>query len=259
MAKVAEETLRVDQAENIDQVLAQLGAIIDWSVARQSRLGYFPALYRKVTLQVQEGISEGVFDDGDRMEHLDVIFANRYLKAFDQYLDGADPTSAWDFAFKVSGRWWPIVLQHLLLGMNAHINLDLGIAAARTVKADSLPGLQGDFNKINQVLASLVGGVQEELERIWAPYRILNRALGRVDSAIINFSMEKARDQAWSTALRLGPLNQADQEREITRLDAKVVLLARLVRRPGIIGSAATRVIRLGERETIPSTIEILR
>ena len=43
------------------------------------------------------------------------------------------------------------------------------------------------------------------------------------------------------------------------RLDAKLVHLARLVRRPGIIGSAATRFIRLGERETIPSTIDILR
>ncbi len=259
MTKVAEETLRVVQAENIDEVLAQLDAIIDWSTASQSRLGYFPALYRKVTLQVQKGISKGDFEDGDRMERLDVIFANRYLKAFDQYLNGADPSSVWDFAFKVSDQWWPIVLQHLLLGMNAHINLDLGIAAARTVEADSLPGLQGDFNKINEVLASLVGGVQEELERIWAPYRILNRALGRVDSAIINFSMGKARDQAWSVALRLGSLNRVDQEREIERLDTKVAHLARLVRHPGIIGSAATRLIRLGERETIPGTIAILR
>ncbi len=233
--------------------------IIEWSTARQSRLGYFPALYRKVTLQVQKGILEGVFDDGDRMERLDVIFANRYLEAFDQYLGRASPTGAWDFAFRVSSQWWPIVLQHLLLGMNAHINLDLGIAAARTVEADSLPRLQGDFNKINQVLASLVGGVQKELEEIWTPYRVLDRALGRVDSAIINFSMEKARDQAWFVALQLGPLNREDQKREIERLDAKVVHLARLVRHPGLICSAATRVIRLGERETVPSTIEILR
>ena len=259
MARVSERTLQVGQAENIDQVLACLGEIIEWSASGQSRLGYFPALYRKVTLQVQQGITEGVFDDGDRMERLDVIFANRYLKAFEQYLSGANPTAAWDFAFKVSGQWWPIVLQHLLLGMNAHINLDLGVAAARTVEADSLPGLQGDFNKINQVLISLVGGVQGELEEIWTPYRLLNRALGRVDSAIINFSMEKARDQAWSVALRMGPLNQADQEREIERLDAKVVQLACLVRHPGVIGTAATRFIRLGERETVPNTIEILK
>ena len=256
---VAKETLQVGQAENIDQVVSRLDEIIEWSASSQSRLGYFPALYRKVTLQVQKGISEGDFHDGDRMERLDVIFANRYLKAFDQYLSGSNPTGAWDFAFRVSGQWWPIVLQHLLLGMNAHINLDLGIAAARTVEADSLPGLQGDFNKINEVLASLVGGVQKELEEIWTPYRLLNRFLGRVDSAIINFSMEKARDAAWSVALKLGPQDQADQEREIERLDAKVVHLARLVRHPGITGTAATRFIRLGERETILNTIEILK
>jgi len=259
MARAADGALQVVQAENIDQVLDQPSAIIEWSTARGSRLGYFPALYRKVILQVQRKISEGSFDDGDRMEHLEVLFANRYLKAFDQYLSGADPSRTWDFAFQVSAQWWPIVFQHLLLGMDAHINLDLGIAAARTVTADSLPGLQEDFNRINQVLASLVGGVQGELEEIWAPYRFLDRALGGVDSAIINFGMEKARDQAWSVALKLGALNQTDQERGITRLDARVVHLARLVRHPGIIGSAATRSIRLGERETIPNTIEILR
>ena len=69
------------------------------------------------------------------------------------------------------------------------------------VATDSLPGLQEDSNKINQVRASLVGGVQGKLEEIWVSYGILHRTLGRVDSAIINFSMEKAREQAWSVAL----------------------------------------------------------
>ena len=94
-------------------------------------MGYFPALYRKVTVEVKRGIEERVFDDGPRMERLDVVFAKRYLDAFDAYMEGGAPTRAWVLAFETTGQWWPIVLQHLLLGMNAHINLDLGIAAAR--------------------------------------------------------------------------------------------------------------------------------
>ena len=119
-------------AQTIDQVIQQLDDIVDWSLSHNSRLGYFAALYRKVTLKVKEGINTGFFEDGPRMERLDVIFADRYLEAFEQNQKKIPPTRSWQFAFETCKRWWPIVLQHLLLGMNAHINLDLGIAAART-------------------------------------------------------------------------------------------------------------------------------
>ena len=69
----------------IDDVIQQLDDIIDWSQSHKSRLGYFAALYRKVTLKVKEGIADGYFGDGQRMERLDVTFAGRYLDAFEQY------------------------------------------------------------------------------------------------------------------------------------------------------------------------------
>ena len=58
-------------AENIDQVIEQLDEIIDVARAEESRLGYFAALYRKVTIQVKKGIGENFFEDGARMERLD--------------------------------------------------------------------------------------------------------------------------------------------------------------------------------------------
>ena len=65
----------------IDDVLADLDVILEKSLAAPSRLGYFAALYRKVTAKVKEGIESGFFDDGPRMEQLDVVFASRYLDA----------------------------------------------------------------------------------------------------------------------------------------------------------------------------------
>ena len=41
------------QATNIDQVLQRLAAVIEDAKARDSRLGFFAALYRQVTLEVQ--------------------------------------------------------------------------------------------------------------------------------------------------------------------------------------------------------------
>lgn len=247
------------ETESIDGVIAQLSDIVESSkVAASSRIGYFPALYRKVTIEVKRGIEAGSFDDGPRMERLDVIFARRYLDAFDAYRNGGETSRCWAFAFDNAGEWWPIVLQHLLLGINAHINLDLGIAAAHTVPAAQLPDLRADFNKINEVLASLVGGVEQELGRIWPVLRLLSPYLGRVDDAIINFSMEKARDQAWAVANRLAPLSEAEQARAIEELDGDTMKLARLIRHPGLLAGTLTRLIRLGERGSVRRVIEIL-
>ncbi len=246
-------------ADTIDEVVERLSEIVEWSRAANSRLGYFAALYSKVTVTVGEGIADGFFDDGDRMERLDVIFANRYLEAFEAHRGGRPTTGPWAYAFRVADQSWPIVLQHLLLGMNAHINLDLGIAAARTVPPEELPDLRGDFDKINEVLASLVGGVQEELAQVWMVLRLMNRYLGGAEDAIINFSMEKARDHAWSVATRLALLTEADQARAIDELDSKIVALAHLIRHPGIVGGTVTKVIRIGERGSIPRIIDILR
>lgn len=242
----------------IDDVVARLTDIVEDAKATGSRIGYFPALYRKVTIQVKQGIAAGRFENGERMERLDVIFASRYLDAYDAFRRGEQPTASWQFAFDVTEQWSPIVLQHLLLGMNAHINLDLGIAAARTVPAEGLADLREDFNRINEVLASLVGGVQQELAEIWLTLRLFNRYLGSVERSIINFSMERARDHAWSVAERLSPLEDEAQQRLITTLDAEALAVATLVRHPGGFGAAVTKVVRLGERGTVPRIIEIL-
>ncbi|HTI94128.1 MAG TPA: DUF5995 family protein, partial [Puia sp.] len=67
------------KATTIDEVLSQLSGIIAESRQAGDRCGFFAALYYKVTAKVKEGIEKGQFEDGARMEKLDVLFANRYL------------------------------------------------------------------------------------------------------------------------------------------------------------------------------------
>lgn len=245
-------------ATTIDEVIHQLTAITEWSKENDSRMGYLAALYRKVTIQIKKGIMEGHFEDGPRMERLDVIFANRYIHACYQYRTGQTPTQSWVRAFNATECWWPIVLQHLLMGINAHINLDLGIAAAETVPPDQLKNLKGDFNKINGVLASLVSGVQDELAEIWPLLGILNRYLGNVQESIINFSMEKARDAAWSFAEELSPLSGPSHGEAIAEKDAIFARFSDVILHPGFTLSAVLKIIRLGERGTVRERIGIL-
>ncbi|MGB4870723.1 MAG: DUF5995 family protein, partial [Candidatus Promineifilaceae bacterium] len=68
--------------ETIDDVIHDLTAIIDECREMDSRLGYFPAMYRKVTAQIKEGVENGRFEDGPRMIQLDVVFAQRYIDAY---------------------------------------------------------------------------------------------------------------------------------------------------------------------------------
>ncbi|MBL4643563.1 MAG: hypothetical protein JKY44_08235, partial [Flavobacteriaceae bacterium] len=157
MEVVAQSKIQtVASIQNIDAVIKILEDIIKQSKINNDPLGYFAALYKKVTLKVKEGIANNIFDDGPRMEKLDVIFASRYLDAYATYQKNEPVTESWEKAFKMSKKYWPIVLQHLLIGMNAHINLDLGIAAAEVMKGKNINDLKGDFDKINKILSSLV-------------------------------------------------------------------------------------------------------
>ena len=247
-----------DPPVTIDDVIVRLDEIVAWSRQSKSRLGYFAALYRKVTIRVKDGIARGEFDDGPRMQRLDVIFAGRYLEAFDRYRAGEMPTQPWQVAFETGERWWAIVLQHLLVGINAHINLDLGVAAAETSPGPALAGLRGDFDKINEILASLVDGVEDELGKVWPWLKVLDWVGGRTDEQIIHFSIERARDEAWALAGRLAGATADERAAEIALVEARIAALGRLIRRPGILLSLVQRAIRLGELRSVRRIIHIL-
>lgn len=245
-------------ATTIDEVIAELDQIIATAKQEKNRIGYFAALYRKVTIAVKEGIQAGDFEDGARMGRLDVTFANRFLDAYSAHRNGGRVTRSWRLCFKAVRSWRPIVLQHLLLGMNAHINLDLGIAAAQTSPGGDLPNLKTDFNRINAVLSSLVGGVKEELSQIWPPLRLLDRLAGTADDRIIDFSMGLARDQAWDFAEKLAPLAEAAQSPAIERQDRWTAKFGRRIRKPGFLVRLVFLRIRMGEKGNVPEIIEIL-
>jgi hypothetical protein len=136
-----------EPAKSIDEVIARLDAIIEQAIADGDRLGLFAVLYRTVTVAVKDGIAAGRFEDGPRMERLDVVFANRYLDAFDRYRRGEPTTASWRAAFDAGSRSRVVIMQHLLLGMNAHINLDLGIAAAEVAPGALLDPMERDFKR----------------------------------------------------------------------------------------------------------------
>lgn len=243
--------------QTIDQVISLLDEIISESEKNDNPLGYFASLYRKVTIKVKEGIKENFFDDGPRMEKLDVVFAKRYIDAYYLWQQKRECTNSWKKTFETSESYWPIVLQHLLLGMNAHINLDLGIAAAEISK-NKIDDLENDFNKINQILSSLVIEVQNDLSAIWPTLSKILRKTNKVDDLIVDFSMELARDGAWKFAKNLAGLTEKNFQDAIFDRDKKVAQKAGLVLEPGFMAKIIFKIIRLGEKGTVKEKIRHL-
>lgn len=250
------ESLHGLRADTIDEVIHSLDTIVDWSKRHAKQTGYFAALYRKVTIKVKQGIESGYFDDGERMERLDVIFANRYLDAFERYHSGRTVTRVWQLAFELTEDWFPIVLHHLMIGMNAHINLDLGIAAAQTVEENEMPLLKPDFNKINDVLSDLVDEVENELSEIWPFFGKLDKLAGSLDERLADTGMAFARDRAWEFAMRCA--TATDKEDKIDQMDKKMTLVGELFLTPGLIKNTVLLLIRLTEQGDITKKISIL-
>jgi hypothetical protein len=243
----------------IDDVIDELGLIIAECEKSSDALGYFAALYQKVTIKVKEGIQNNFFDDGPRMEKLDVIFALRYIDAYNAWKSGDRVTGSWRCAFEMAEKFRPIVFQHLLIGMNAHINLDLGIAAAEVSTGKNIDDLEADFNRINEILSGLVKEVQDNLSTIWPFLKFLLKLSGKVDDFMVDFSMKIARNGAWNFAKEYASCPETGLHQLLEKRDAKVARKAGLVSNPGLMASALFLIIRLSERGSVTKRIRKLK
>ncbi len=242
----------------IDVVLRRLEVVLDDTIHNRSRAGYFAAMYRKVTVAVRDAVVAGRFADSDRIARLDRVFAERYLDAYDEWRRGGRPTEAWQAAFDASGRWRPIIIQQLLVGMNAHINLDLGIAAATVAPGAQLADLRSDFDLINDVLAELIDSFMDRVEVVSPWVGILDRFGGRTDTAVVRFSIEIARRRAWDLAVALAAASPGEWGGIIAARDSSTAALGRTILSPGPILPAGLLVIRLRESNNVLRVIDLL-
>lgn len=244
-------------AQTIANVISALDTIVQQSYDNASRLGYFAALYRRVTCAVRDGLSSGRFSNGPLMEQLDVVFASRYLDALATFQAGKAATRSWMLAFRGCDDANLLILQQLLSGMNAHINLDLGIAAAQTCPGDQLPQLKPDFDEINDVLADLVGTVQTEIAAVSPLIGDLEKIGLRDETSVTNFSIQAARDTAWFTAQRLAGEPSFLHDVTIDALDLAVAIKGQVILHP-LAGREGLRIIQQAEVKDVRRVIEVL-
>ena len=245
--------------QTIDEVLHELDQIILNCRTAASRFGFFAALYRNVTIKVKEGIAAGVFDDGPRMERFDVAFANRYLAALGSFRQNQPLSNCWRIAFQTNSSYWPLIIQQLLVGTNAHINFDLGIAAAGIAPGPELPTLRADFDRINTILGSMILKVRTDIEELSPWIKFLDRLVPTSEDTVINFSLNKARASAWLVATLVNATPPEKLGTKLSILDDGVAMLGSLIGRPkGWLVNLGLRGIRLRESNDVPHIIDVL-
>ena len=249
----------MDLPTNMEDLISHMDIMIEQFIAENNPMGLFTAMYQKVTIKVNEGIVNGRFEDGPRMEKLDIVFANRFIEAYDKYLAGEAPTHSWKAAFDAAKSSNITLLQHLLLGMNAHINLDLGIAAAEVSPGANIETLRNDFNEINLLLFELIEEVQADISKV-SPFLGLIDFLGQKrDEKFAKFSMKAAREHAWTVAQRIAYIPESGRVVAIESTDNYVVKLNDLIIKPGKLVSIANWFIRLVESKDVAKNIRAIR
>jgi len=245
-------------ANAIDPIIDRLTEIVGWARDRENRIGYFAAMYRRVTISVKEAIEAGEFEDAARMTRLDVAFAQRYIDAFEQFEVGGEPTSAWRVSFDATAKRRPVIIQQLLTGMNAHINLDLGIAAATVCPGAELGPLERDFIKINEVLARMIDGLVADVAEVSPWIGIINRFRGAGHRLVIKFSIDVARVEAWKLANELAPLPRTGWPDPMRARDDWTAGFGKFLLRPGWLLSAALLIVRVRESNDVRRVIDVL-
>jgi hypothetical protein len=234
----------------VPEVIQAMVGFVDWCELNASRLGFFAALYTRITEAVEAALLQGtVFRNNPQMAQLDVIFANRYLTALNGYLHPdrfPGISGCWLAAFVGAETAGDTVVQHMLSGVAAHIGLDLGIATQQVCGSlENLQQFQGDYDQINTILAQQVQTVLAEIDAVSPLLADLYSVLGKHEIALIDSSLGGTRTVAWTLATTLAAQTAAQQALTIAAQDALVTgLVATLFTPPEPLEEVAQIVAR---------------
>lgn len=99
-------------AGTVNEVLSELKSLAEEAAEAHNPNGLFFALYRLVTLQVKRGIEEKKFDNPERMETVDVVFANLLFDQVRASREDSDHIDHSDHSDQVSVESWRFFFKH---------------------------------------------------------------------------------------------------------------------------------------------------
>lgn len=196
---------------SLDKAIERLEGIERNLIARHDPRAVFVTTYLMQTRTTAETLEQqGTFQDPEFMNRLALRFVQYFLDAYDHYEAGAmDQVPApWKHAFDLATSGNSLIMEDLVLGINAHINYDLPRALA--VVGAHTPAQEADFNRYNQVLFDNIKPVKaaiidryahEGLDVNWLS--LADKLSFNLDDKLAETTFTLVRNNAWEQGQRL--------------------------------------------------------
>lgn len=192
---------------------------------------FFLGTYLRTTQAVGQAVDAGLFEDADWVTTWDVDFAGLYLDALEAHRrDPAAAPAPWREAFGTRSDARPEA--HVLLGMNAHINLDLPQSLVRVIPPEDFadPAVHAcrerDHERIDTVLAGRVAEEDVALQAAGSRRSVVDRLAVGLNRGAAKLLLRESRRKVWANANALhaarlrGPEALAARVAELERLSA---------------------------------------
>lgn len=212
--------------------------INDWEQTADRR-AIFLRCYLLMTRNMLAAVDGGIFHDCAWVHGLLHRFADYYFDALVAYEQEAAQTPAvWQHVHDVAAAKEAQVLQHLLLGVNAHINYDLVLTLVETLEPEwaQLTAAErsrryADHCRVNDIIGATVDAVQDDVIETEAPEMdLVDVLLGPVDEWLISTLITRWRDEVWEHALEMLARPDAQQrERKRLQIEARTQRRARAI------------------------------
>lgn len=195
--------------------------ILGWESAGDHR-AIFLDCYARMTQNMLVAVHDRQFEDNRWVSRLLHRFADYYFNALNAYeREPAGSPAVWQVAFSAAQRPRTHALQHLILGVNAHINYDLVFTLADLLEADWLVldadqrlSRYRDHCHVNEIIYQTIDNVQDEVIECYHPLMdVVDVLMGRMDEWLTSRLITSWREQVWqnTTALLQTPDDLARQ------------------------------------------------
>lgn len=210
-----------------------------WETAADRR-AVFLNCYLLMTRNMLSAVDAGDFHDCRWVNVLLHRFADYYFDALVVYDEDRERAPAvWKQAHDLAGRDDIQVVQHLLLGVNAHINYDLVLTLVEMLEPEwerltprQRAGRYADHCRVNDIIAATVDAVQDDVIEPAAPQMdVIDKLLGPLDEWLISRLITHWRQEVWerAAAMLARPAQRREEMRAaletLTQRRARAILL----------------------------------
>src|SRR5690606_13887811 len=149
----------------VAEAVAGLSALEEVLYSRRDRRGVFVTAYLLITKTLQAWIIDGRFADDKWTERYLLALANLYRQALEAYeaQHRENVPKAWQQSLDTSRSGLALIIQDLILGINAHINRDLPFALVKAGIEKKTATRYQDHLLVNDALRETTDVVQDRI------------------------------------------------------------------------------------------------